>query len=93
MVQEDAIMVQAACAVSHLGELKKFESIVEKERMKVVKRLREHLGLIGDIKRDLVRLVANEAEEVKQIGELCEVIRKLNEILDYEKNVGVLKKL
>lgn len=91
MRQEEAVAVKAAYAVHQLSEIKRFEAIVEKERLKVEKRLQEHLRVIEDIKQDIVRLVANEAEEVRQIGEMCEVIRRLNEILDYERNVGVLR--
>lgn len=91
MTQEEAVVVKAAYAVNQLGEIKRFEAIVERERLKVEKRLQEHLRVIEEIKKDLVRLVANEAEEVRQIGEMCGLIRRLNEILDYEKNMGVLR--
>ena len=91
MTAEEAVVVKAAYAVNQLGEIKRFEAIVERERLKVEKRLQEHLRVIEEIKKDLVRLVANEAEEVRQIGEMCGLIRRLNEILDYEKNMGVLR--
>lgn len=91
MGQEEAVMVKAAYAVKQLGEIKRFEAIVEKERLKIAKRLQEHLRVIEEIKHDIVRMVANEAEDVEQIDEMCEIIRRLNEILDSERNVGMVR--
>jgi hypothetical protein len=87
VTKEESIVVQALYAMRQLGEIKRYESIVEKERQKVEERLLEHMDSIGDIRRELVRLVANEGADIRRIDEMCDIIRKLNGILDYEKNV------
>ncbi len=88
MSVEDRLILGAGFAMNQLGELKRLEGIVEKERLRLADKMRRHLDAIEAIKKDMVALVANEAESVSQVNELCDIIRKLNEVLDYERNVG-----
>lgn len=88
MSAEDRLILGAGFAMNQLGELKRLEGVVEKERLRLADRMQRHLDAIETIKKDMVALVVNESESVRQVDELCDIIRKLNEILDYERNVG-----
>ncbi len=86
MTQEELIVAGAMHMMHELDDLKRLEAQLEMERAKVAMCLKNCLVRIGKVKGDLARLVANEALELRQVDAMCDVIRKMNYILDCDQN-------
>lgn len=86
MTTEEKIITEVSNAVLELGNLKNLEAAIEREKVKIDSCLSCILVRIKILKNNLVRLVANEKLDIQRMDTLCDIIRKLNRILDYEKN-------
>ena len=83
-MKQDEVVIRTIYAMNQLMNVKGLERDVEAERVKVARRLKLHVETVKGVRAEIARLVASESDEVKQIGDLCELIKGLDRIIEYE---------
>ena len=84
IMKQDEVVIRTVYAMNQLMDIKRLEKMIEDERVKVARHLRLHVETVKGVRDEIARFVASESDEVKQIGDLCELIKGLDRIIEYE---------
>ena len=82
MNEQDAVIVRTAFLMKKLAELKQLQAVIEQEKVKIADSIKAHVNEIIAVRSELSRFMASDG-----VVGICELIGKLNLVIDYERKV------